>query len=120
MIGETWLTTTTGPWVAGPFALGGEQLVAGRADPRPGFGQRLTTRWPEVRIRPPPGPHLGRHRPEGASVELAVVDLDPSIVDLDGEAGGQGPRRWPGPVDSGLEITRVAPATQGPRARAWV
>ena len=111
LIGETWLTTTTAPGPAPPPRPRRTTPRRPRG-PCPGLAQRLATGRAEVRVRPPPGPHLGGHRPERPSVELAVVDLDPPVVDLDGEAGAQRLGRAAGPW-SGLEITRVAPDTSG-------
>ena len=93
LIGVTWLTTTTSPpAVAGARAVGGEQLLAGAGDPGVHLGQRLAPGG-----RKPGSRRHCRHTSAGTSrqglaLELAVVDLDPAVVDLgrhlEAEQGG--------------------------------
>ena len=108
LIGDTWLTTTTSP--AGSRApapsVAKSSSQAGRHPrrrPRPG-SRRLGA---ERRIGPPALPDLGRDLAQRATLVLAVVDLDPTVVELDGQPE---PERRGGRVAGPGERARDHPA----------
>jgi hypothetical protein len=68
-----------------PGAVGGKELLTGQNDPGVDLGQRLTAHRAEVRALPPGAPHIGRDVAQGLALVLAVVDLDPALVDRDGK-----------------------------------
>ena len=59
------------------------------------------------------------NRLERPPVELAVVDLDPPVVDLDAAGRCPVPRRWPGPGPAGWRSAGWRRSASGPTARAW-
>ncbi len=65
--------------------VGGEQFLAGGRDAHVHRGQRLAARRAEATVALPFLPDLGRDTPERLALELAVVHLDPALVDVDGE-----------------------------------
>ena len=71
-----------GPARTGP--VGCEQLLAGAGDALVHLGQGLPTLGTEVAVAAPLLPHLGGDPAQGLAFELAVVDLDPALVDRHG------------------------------------
>ena len=92
-IGLTWVTTTrpSRPQV-GDFG----QLLAGGPDPNTERRQRLTPTRRVVGVCAPLGPHLGGHGRRVGPLESPVVQLDPSVVDLDRPSERR--RRFTGPA----------------------
>ena len=81
LIGLTWVTTTTVPSDAAS-----ETSTHAARTLLPSVHQRLATRRRVGRIRSPPLPDLLRDVRWRPAVELAVVELDPPCVELDGHA----------------------------------
>ena len=111
-MGETWLTTTTSASARAP-SLRGWRRARRRRD-GPGPRRRPVTHRPGVRSRgrPSTGPtdSAGTSR-ERASLELAVVHLDPPFVDLDGQC-------QPESLGAVGEPARAGWRRAGPPARA--
>ena len=61
------------------------QVLARRPHARAHVEQRLAAFRGERQVRRPPGPQVARHVPHPRALELAVVELDPALVDGDGE-----------------------------------
>ena len=88
LIGDTWVNTATS-------SAAESRASAAHAACDPGLKPRqaLPARRAEVVVDPPTGPGLGGDPADRQLVPLAVVELDPAIVDLDREAELLGERR---------------------------
>src|ERR671912_764948 len=75
----------------GPGGGGRRQLVGREPPPRPERDGRLPAGRREGHVRPPALPRTRWQVPDGTAVELAVVELDPPVVDPD--LGSVEPRR---------------------------
>ncbi len=125
LIGDTWLTTTTVD-VARFVA----QVVTRGVHAAREVGERLATRRRERHVRAPLLPDGFGHLRHRHSVELAVVELGPPLVDVDGQAehlcglhgsaqrtrhhavgATDSPRDSPGLLDS-EKVERRVPATE--------
>ena len=113
-MGDTWLTTTTAPVPRAPSPSDREQLLAGRTHPVPGLAQRSPR--PAAGSRGPIAtwstPRRGRRRAGGRRTRRSR----PRPTARRSRPAGRCPVPRPCPRArwSGLEITRVAPATTGP------
>ncbi len=85
--------------VAPPGAGSGhrEELLADRPDALVHLGQRLAALGAEVAVGHPALPDRGRDVAQRLALELAVVDLDPALVDRHRRAERQQPGRVAGP-----------------------
>ena len=76
------------------------KIVASRAYPRTEGAQRLAARWREIEVSAPCSPTLRTDLGVGDAVPLAIVELDPAIIDLGGCAerrrGVTGAEQWAG------------------------
>ena len=101
----------------GPGAVGGEELLARRRHPLVHLGQRLATFGPEVAVGLPALPHLRRDAPQRLALELAVVDLDPALVDHHRRAEGEQVGRVPGPPQRARRTSATGVQQQPARRR---
>ena len=88
----------------------GEERLARRGHTGVHLGKGLTPGRAEVRVAPPLLPHLRRDVAQGLALVLAVVDLDPAIVDHHGHRESEERGGLPGPGErAALEhVDRVA------------
>ena len=105
--------------LAGPAPVGGEQLLAGGRDAHVDLGQRLAASGTEVTVGLPLLPDVGRDVAERLALELAVVDLDPAVVDDDGEVETEELRRVDGAASGLARSSTTGRSSSVGTAAAW-